>query len=156
MTMKRKKIKESCKYLIKNHKVYRKNFDKLLENEKKWVLEYFCSGKGFIPYEAIRCWEDLDNVPENEFFARTEFYSSLKNETIYTEEYENVKKLWLLMRFQKFPDLNDLYNFQDTIILYEIFENMAGKCRKNFRTIHENVHLPVHSAAVSTDICLKL
>ena len=36
------------------------------------------------------------------------------------------------MSFQKLSELNDIYTFQDTIILWEIFENRATQMSKKF------------------------
>ena len=62
------------------------------DNDKKWILDYLCGGKGAIPYEQIKSYENLYFVPEGEFYKMTEFYSSLKNEFIKPNQYENVKK----------------------------------------------------------------
>ena len=41
------------------------------------------------------------------------------------EEYENVKKCYQTMKLNDFGELNKTYNFQDTIILCEIFEQRS-------------------------------
>ena len=48
------------------------------------------------------------------------------------KEYEEVKKLYTLMRMSNLSDLNALYNFQDTIILAEIFENRVRMMHQKF------------------------
>ena len=48
------------------------------------------------------------------------------------ESYESVKKFWKLMRLNKLSELNNNYNFQDTVILCEIFENKAIKMIQKF------------------------
>ena len=73
----------------------------------------------------MKTHEDLDGVSKDQFFRKTEFYSSLRNEIISDDDYENVKKFWKTMRLKKLSKLNDIYNFQDTIILCQIFENRA-------------------------------
>ena len=82
----------------------------------------------------IKQWEDLNIAPppNENFFAKTAFYSSLKNSTITDQEYEDVQKLFLLMKMSNLSDLNALYNFQDTIILAEIFENRASIMHQKF------------------------
>ena len=62
----------------------------------------------------------------------TQFYGSLKNEMIKPDEYENVEQFWQKMRMKKQPDLSDIYNFQDTIILCKIFENRASQMMNRF------------------------
>ena len=95
-------------------------------------MDYLCGGKGLIPYEKIKSQEDLDAVPEGDFFSKTELYSSLKNEIIDYESYERVKKFCNLLRLNKLSELNDIYNFQGTIILCEIFKNRAIEMMKKF------------------------
>ena len=56
-------------------------------------------------------------------FSKTEVYSTLKNEIIGEEDYENAKRFWRTMLLKKLSKLNDIYNFQDTITLCKIFEN---------------------------------
>ena len=91
------------------------------------------SGKGVIPYESIKQWENFKKIPKTDFFEKTNFYSSLKNSTISDQEYEDVKKLFCLMKMQDLSDLNALYNFQNTIILGEIFENRAKNMLQKFK-----------------------
>ena len=83
-----------------------------------------------IPYEKIKTYEDLDVTPEGEFFSKTEFYSTLRNAIIDDQSYDNVKRFWKTLRLEKLSDLNHIYNFQDTIILCEIFENRATEMMK--------------------------
>ena len=125
----RENIRKSSIHFLKNHSKYREKFDLLTKNQRDWIVDYPCSGKGVIPYESIKSWSDLDYVPKNEFFRKTEFFSSLKNSTISDVEYENVKKFWNILGLS---DLNDIYSFQDTIILCEIFENRANQMSKKF------------------------
>ena len=66
------------------------------------------------------------------FFRKTEFHSSLKNKIIGDDDYENVKRFWQSMRWKKLTELNDIYNFQDTIIHCEIFEKRARKITRRF------------------------
>ena len=69
--------------------------------------------------------------PKVIFFSKTDFHSSLKNEIIDDESHESLKKFWKLMRLNKLSDLND--NFQDTIVLCEVFENRAIEMEQKFR-----------------------
>ena len=117
---------------IQNNETYAGPFNSLADDEKNWVLDYLCGVKGVIPYEKIKSHEDLDAAPEGDFFSKTKFYSSLKNEIIDAESYESVKKLWKLMRLNKLSELNDIYNFQDTVILCKIFENRAIEMMQKF------------------------
>ena len=86
-----------------------------------------------IPDEKIKSWSDLDTCPQQRnFFGKTEFFSSFKNNAISDTEHENVRKFWKILSQNKLSELNDIYNFQDTVILCEIFENRATKMSKRF------------------------
>ena len=90
------------------------------------MLDCLCGYKGVIPYEKIKSHEDLDAAP------KSEFYSSLNNEIIDDKSYESVKKFWRLMRLNKLSELNDIYDFQETIILCEFFGNRAIEMMQKF------------------------
>ena len=85
----------------------RKKLIFLIEKDEKWVLNYLVSGKGTIPYSLKR------NISE--------------------EEYENVKKFCKILKLKTLGDLNRTYNFQDTAILCEIFEERSLLCQKLFK-----------------------
>ena len=72
-------------------------------------------------------------TPEDGFFKREDFYSSLKKKGINAKEYENVKKFFTVLRLRTLGDLNRIYNFQDTAILCEIFEQRASLLQKLFK-----------------------
>ena len=69
------------------------------------------------------------------FFAKDEFFNTLKGRAVDDESYENSKKLFVLLRMKNLSDLNDLYNAQDVILLLEMMENrfksMQEKSRYN-------------------------
>ena len=96
----------------------------LTKTEKEWVLNYLSSGKGTIPYELITTFDSLSIFPDKEFFEPHQFYSSMKDSVLSTEEYENVKKFDTILKLSNLGELNQIYNFQDTIILCEIFEQI--------------------------------
>ena len=105
----------------------------LIDEEEKWILDYLSSGKGMIPYQMITDFGSLKIAPENGFFEREDFFSSLKEKEISVEEYENVKKILTVLRLKTLGDLNRIYNFQDTAILCEIFEQRATLLHKLFK-----------------------
>ena len=49
------------------------------------------------------------------------------------EEYENVKKIFNILKLETLGDLNRIYNFQDTAILCEIFESRSALLQKLFK-----------------------
>ena len=67
------------------------------------------------------------------FFKKKDFYSSLKEKDISDEEYENVKKFFKLLRLKTLGEMNRIYNFQDTAIFCEIFEERASLLEKLFK-----------------------
>ena len=84
-------IRTSCQKFILRHPNYAQSFANLSYEEKNWVLDYICGSKRVILYEAVKSYEDLDRAPGEQFFARTEFYSSLKTDAIFDSNYETVK-----------------------------------------------------------------
>ena len=86
-----------------------------------------------IPYQMITNFESLNIKPEADFFKHSDFYSSLKEKNITLEEHENVKKFFTILILKTLGDLNRIYNFQDTAILYEIFEQRSSLLQKLFK-----------------------
>ena len=87
-------IRKSMTIFLKIHNYFWKFFGSLTDEHEDWMLGYFCEGKGVIPYEKLRCYSNLEVRPDKgNFFEKTEFYSSLKNEIISDNDYENVKKI---------------------------------------------------------------
>ena len=78
-------------------------------------------------------FSSLEIKPKDNFFDQKDFYSSLKEKDISTEEYENVKTFFKLLRLKNLGDMNRIYNFQDTLILCEIFEQRACMFEKLFK-----------------------
>ena len=103
----------------------------------------------------IKTWEDLNEKPTVEqLFSKTNFYSSLKNSIISDEEYEDIKKLFNLLKMCTLSDLNALYNFQDTIILTGIFENKTENMQQKFKFIPRKCSsASTLSGAIQRDMC---
>ena len=79
-------------------------------------------------------FNSLDISPEEGFFFLPhQFYCSLKETIISKEDYDLVKKFYQTMKLKNLGELNKLYNFQDIIILYEIFENRSSQLQKLFK-----------------------
>ena len=81
-TLDKKNIRKSCKSFIKKFNYFSDVYNSLADEEKAWVLDYLSADKGAIPYEKVKTYEDLLAQPESRFFAKTKFYSSLRNEII--------------------------------------------------------------------------
>ena len=91
----RQNVRRTCRNFISNRLMF------LTEENKKWVLDYLCSGKRMIPYQMVKKIHSLDIKPEDgDFFDHESFYSTLKEKNISKEEYENVKKFFKLLRLK--------------------------------------------------------
>ena len=73
----------------------------------------------------------LSLEPENGIiFSKDGIYSTLKGKGVSDNEYDNSKKLYMLLKMRALSDLNDLYNnAQDVILSLEIME-------KRFQPMH--------------------
>ena len=76
----------------------------------------------------------MDITPNDGIFSLPHhFYSDLKDDVMTPEEYENIKKFYQTMKLKNLGELNKIYNFQDTIILCEIFEQHSEHLQKLFK-----------------------
>ena len=113
------------------------------------MLEYLSSGKGTIPYRLVSDFDSLSiALDDGEFFKPHQFYSSMKDSILSEEEYENVKKNYTTLRLKNLGELSQIYNFQDTIILCEIFERRSAKFQEIFKFNPKNVIAQVHFLVV--------
>ena len=159
-------IKKSLIVFLETHPKYCFKYNLLSFENKMWVVNYLSSGKGVIPYESIKKWEDLKKSPKTDFFEKTKFYSSLKTTTISDQEYKDVNKMFCLMKMQELSDLNVLYNFQNTIMFCEIFvnraENMLQKFKFNPRkcssasTLSSAIHRDISKAIICFPIKVEI
>ena len=119
------KIRKLTLQFLTDHDYFSEVWKNLTFEQKETILEIIVSGKGVIPYEKIETIHSLSVIkPEDGiFFTKYEFFSTLKDQAVDDEAYENAKKLYILLRMRNLSDLNDLYNVQDVIILLEIIEN---------------------------------
>ena len=66
-------IYRECEKYLLSDPVLSIRFLLCTKDEKKWVLDYFSSGKVTIPYELITEFDSLNIVPSKEFFLPTIF-----------------------------------------------------------------------------------
>ena len=66
-------IERTCQKFIYKTQNILAAFNSLSDENKKLVLDYLSGGKGATPCEKIKSHEDLNYVPENEVFSKTEF-----------------------------------------------------------------------------------
>ena len=87
-------IRTECEKFIKKDENLSKKFNSCTKEDQEWVLAYLSTGKETIPYEMITRYDSLDISPEDgNFFLPHHFYSSLKDDLMTMEEYENAKKM---------------------------------------------------------------
>ena len=122
----KKSITESVEFFIKQHYYFSNIWTMLNQKDKERILDIISKGKGALPYEKIVDLNSLEIIPEKEFFEYTEFFSKLNGHKIPTEIYEDMKYLYTILKMRNLGDMNDLYNMQDVILLYEIIENSAS------------------------------
>ena len=124
--MKEKEIEKAraqMKSFLNTHPYFSNVWPFLPLNKKEKILKITCEGKGVIPYEIVTGMDSFFLKPENDFWAKTEFYSELKQKAVGDEEYEDSKFLYQTLKMRNLGDLNDLYNAQDVILLSELVEN---------------------------------
>ena len=80
---------------MKDDKLSRKLLN-LNQTDKEWILEYLSSGKGVIPHELITGYDSLNISPDKDFLEIHQFYSNMKDSVLSTEDYENVKKFYMV------------------------------------------------------------
>ena len=91
-------------------------------------------GKRNIPYELTIQYDSLDIVPDDgDFFRPHQFFSSLKDNPLSKEEYEQVKKFYKTLKLKDLGELNKISNFQDTIMLCKIFEQRSCCVQEIFK-----------------------
>ena len=77
----------------------------LSEEDRTFVLDYLCPGKGCFPYEVVTDFGSLSVKPDGDFWSIETFYSRLSE-----------------LRMRNLSDFNDIYNIQDVYILGVILE----------------------------------
>ena len=79
------------------------------------------------------------------FFSEEEFFSTRKGQSVNKEDYNNSKKLFVLLKMRNLSDLNDLYNVQDVMFLMVItknrFQEMQNETGYNPRKINSTSKL---------------
>ena len=115
--------KKRCKQFLIQHRYFSKTWLKLTEKQKNQVLKIIVSAIGVIPSKKIDGIDALQKEPEDGiFFSKEEFFSTLKGQGVNDDDYENSKKLFILLKIWNLSDLKYLYNAQDIILLLEIIE----------------------------------
>ena len=71
----------------------------LTDEDEQWVLDYLSSGKGMIPYQMITDLNSLKIAPKEDL-KKKDFNSELKEKDISDEEYQNVKKFFMLLKLK--------------------------------------------------------
>ena len=90
----RANVRKNCRRFLAEKLMF------LTDEDEAWVLDYLSSGKGMVPYQMITDFDSLKKVPKEDFFQKKDFYSELKEKDISDEEYQNVKKNFMLLRLK--------------------------------------------------------
>ena len=127
-------IQTECEKFIKKDENLSKKFNSCLKEDQEWVPDYLSTEQGMIPYQMKTRCNSLNITPDDGIlFLPHHFHSDLKDDVMAPEEHENVKKSYQTMKLKNLGELNKIYNFQDTIILYEIFEQHSEHLQKLFK-----------------------
>ena len=126
-------MQKNCK---KQPKISQKIFLVLKKNKNGYLIISRPERELYL-YEMITRYHSLYIAPENgQFFLPHKFYSSLKDNVVTDEEYENVKKFYQTMKLENLGELNKIDNFQATIMLCEIFEQLCSHLQDLFKFNH--------------------
>ena len=66
-------------------------------------------------------------------FLPHQFYSSLKDSVFDDKDYKAVKKFYQTLNLDNLGQINKFYNFQDLLILAEIFEQRSNRLQEIFK-----------------------
>ncbi|XP_046382219.1 uncharacterized protein LOC124166465 [Ischnura elegans] len=85
--------------------------------------------KGIFPYEYVDSWEKLgeDRLPNID-----EFYSTLTQETISSDDYEFAQAVWNEFQCKSLGGYSDLYLLTDVLLLADVFENFRDVCLSTY------------------------
>ena len=94
---------------LRNDEKLAQKFCSCTKEEKEWMLNYLFTGKGTIPYEMITRYDSLDIKPKNgEFFLPHQLYSTMKDNILTDEKFENVKKFYQTIKLENLGELNKI------------------------------------------------
>ena len=125
--------KNNIKKAFERVLAYRLFFCENME-DREWVLDYLASSKGTVPYQTITDLDSLSTKPCcGDFFNKESFKSTFTEKNISQEEYEDVKKIFKILKLETLGDLNRISNTQDTLILCEIFEQRSQLLQELFK-----------------------
>lgn len=85
--------------------------------------------KGVYPYESVKDHSVFEKV---DLFNIEEFYSSLNNETISSDDYLRYIEVYKQFKCKNFGEYHDLYLKSDVLLLADVFDNY----RKNIMNIY--------------------
>ena len=90
------------------------------KNIAKFLVKQFLMQHHFFS----KMWLTLSQSQKTELIKIiVELFSTLKGQSVNKEDYNNSKKLFVLLTMRNLSDLNDLYNVQNVILPMVIIEN---------------------------------
>ena len=86
--------------------------------------------KGIYPYDWMN---DEEKMNETQLPPMDEFYNTLNDTHISTDDYAHAQHVWNHFKCQTFQDYHELYLKTDVLLLQDIFENFRDTCMKNYQ-----------------------
>jgi hypothetical protein len=82
------------------------------------------------PYEYM---DSLEKYLETQLPTIEKFYSSLNNESVSQEEYENAQEIWDKFKIKNLQKFTCLYNKIDVLLLTDVMENFRNSSLKTYK-----------------------
>ena len=86
--------------------------------------------KGVFPYEYV---SSLDKLKETSLPPKADFYNSLTDSEISTEEYERANRVWHDLGIKTLGHYSDVYLKTDIMLLTQVFENFRKTCFETYK-----------------------
>lgn len=75
----------------------------------------------------------LNKFGETSLPPKEDFYNELSKEDISQEKYKFARRVWEKMGCRTTGDYHDIYLYQDTFLLADIFEQFRTVCLENYQ-----------------------
>ena len=82
-------VKKLTERFLNQHYSFSTVWPYLNSNKQNKILEMISEGKGIVPYEIIVDMESFFTKPDNEFWAKSEFFSELKQSAANYQDYQH-------------------------------------------------------------------
>jgi hypothetical protein len=82
------------------------------------------------PYEFMDC---LKKFQETQLPPIEKLYSSLNNEHVNKEDYENAQKIWNTLKIKNMQEFTNLYIIVDVLLLADVMESFRDVALQNYK-----------------------